>query len=338
MEEEEIKIKYEKNLYLYKNIYLIRTNIPTSEILYMIMFFLKYIGFILLNISLNELINEKKIKNEIPNLTSDSSTIINFHSILLKLTITGDSMKMLSKNYEEICLTGFFILIIYILSIIYGLFYMKNKYYNNKIITFTEKKIKKINNSSKIEKHIFQIIAYIFFLIAFFHQYIIEYYLFGFLGHIFKLFGIFTYESINKSMKDEYSIYIRDYFKQLNISEVFILVANLITVIIILILFILFMIFNSTKSLFINIGIPFYGSKIYLILKLIIFNYNPFYGLINMLTLEIQKNIILILACINLVFILMDLFLSFYKFSFYPTKVSYMCIFIEFFSLFSNIN
>ena len=126
MEEEEIKLQYENNLYLYKTIYLIRTNIPTSEILYMIMFFLKYIGFILLNISLNELINEKKIKNEIPNLTSDSSTIINFHSILLKLTITGDSMKMLSKNYEEVCLTGFFILIIYILSIIYGLFYMKN--------------------------------------------------------------------------------------------------------------------------------------------------------------------------------------------------------------------
>ena len=52
MEEEEIKLQYENNLYLYKTIYLIRTNIPTSEILYMIMFFLKYIGFILLNISL----------------------------------------------------------------------------------------------------------------------------------------------------------------------------------------------------------------------------------------------------------------------------------------------
>ena len=53
MEEEEIKLQYNKNIYIYKILYLVRTNLPTFEFIYIIMFFIKYLGLIIISISLN---------------------------------------------------------------------------------------------------------------------------------------------------------------------------------------------------------------------------------------------------------------------------------------------
>ena len=53
MEENKDNMIFEKNEYKFKILYLIRKNLPKSEFLYILMFFLKYIGIILFSISLN---------------------------------------------------------------------------------------------------------------------------------------------------------------------------------------------------------------------------------------------------------------------------------------------
>ena len=53
MDENKANLVFEKNEYIFKILYLIRKNLPTSEFLYLLMFFLKYIGLILFSISLN---------------------------------------------------------------------------------------------------------------------------------------------------------------------------------------------------------------------------------------------------------------------------------------------
>ena len=97
------------------------------------------------------------------------------------------------------------------------------------------------------------------------------------------------------------------------------------------------MLLNSTKTLFLNTGIPFYGNKKYLFLKIILYNLSPLYGFLNMLGYDLKTKITLIIIIINLVIILTGIALSFYSFSFYPNKVSYMCNFIELFCLVSII-
>ena len=170
MEDEEINLQYQKKIYIYKTLYLIRTNLPTSEILYMIMFFLKYIGLIILSISLNEWeIGDLKMKNikDTNNIESNSS-IFNFQSFFSKFLITGNSLKILIKNYAEISLFGFYFLIIYIISIIFGIFYMKKKYYNNNIITLTEKKLKKLIIILNLKNNFLKLYHIFFSLLLFF--------------------------------------------------------------------------------------------------------------------------------------------------------------------------
>ena len=99
MEEERINIDFEKNEYLFKIIYLIRINQPKSEYMYIIMFLLKYIGLILLSISLNEWKKEliQSRENEINNnfslfSLSAHKSIYKFLTIFL---INGNNLKIL---------------------------------------------------------------------------------------------------------------------------------------------------------------------------------------------------------------------------------------------------
>ena len=326
MEDEKELLKYESNIYIYKALYLIRINLPSSEYIYIIMFLIKYFGLIIFSVSLNE--NNNGFKG---------NSKFNLKVFLSKTLITGDSLKILSKYYNEICLIGFIFLFIYILFIITGFVYMKKKYYNKKTVTWIDKKIKNINNDSSFEKKYFKIIAYVFFLIAFFHQYILEYYFFGFVGQIIYLFTDFDLDKKSNFIIDSYALYIKDYFVNLSFSSYLVLFMNLITVVAIFILFIIFMILNSTKSLFINIGFPFYGNKRYLLIKIIIFNESFFYGLINMLAIDIKMRVLLFINCINLFILLVDILLSFYKFCFYPSLFNNISIFFDFFSLISIV-
>ena len=141
MEDEEMNQKNENNIYLYKTIYLIRINLPSSEFIYIIMFILKYIGLIILSISLNEWENNNNendlIKRE---KLEPEKKLFSLQSFLSNIMITGNNLKILNNHYPEICIIGFCLLLIYILSIFFGLIYMRNKYYNKNIISSTEKK------------------------------------------------------------------------------------------------------------------------------------------------------------------------------------------------------
>ena len=156
-------LEFAKKEYLYKIIYLIRINIPSSELIYFIMFLFKYLGLFTLCTSLN---NNGETTKSISQLSY--SYYNNIDSLLKNFLITGNNLKMIEKNYQEICITGFLILIMYVVIIIYSVIHVKNKYYNEIIISNVDKKIKNINNSSKLEKKLFKIIAYILFVIVFF--------------------------------------------------------------------------------------------------------------------------------------------------------------------------
>jgi len=340
MEDDKINIEYEKKEYIFKIIYLIRINFPSSEIIYIYMFFLKSIGHLLISTSLNDWAHQESKYNELNNNTTSlySSNFTNFiNEFLSNLLINGNDLKIINKYYQELCIFGFCILIIYISVVIFGFIYMRNKYFNNTLITSTEKKMKIINKSSNFEKKLFKIISYIFFFISFFHQYIIEYYSFGFMGYISYFLGIFNSDSFYER-NDNYSSSIKEHFKNLPINPIIFLVINIIAIILILVIFILFMLLNSTKTLFINNGYSIYGNKIYLIIKIIIYNFNPLYGLINTFPTEMKIKINIICMIILIIIFLIEIIISFYKFCFYPNILSYLCIFFELFSLFSNIS
>ena len=335
MEDGKINIEYEKQEYLFRIIYLIRINLPSSEYVYLFMFLLKSIGYLLISISLNDLSYKNNENDEINNNknTKFNDFIYNFLSSLL---INGNNLNILNKNYQELCIAGFLILFIYILITYFGFIYMKKKYFNNTKITSTEKKMKKITKNSKFEKKLFKIISYFFFLISFFHQYIIEYYIFGFIGYLLYLLGILDSKNFDTN-KDAYTIPIKEHIKNLYFHPIFILVINLTTIILILIIFIQFMIINSTKTLFINNGFPIYSNKMFLIIKIIIYNFNPLYGLVNSLSNDIRSKIIIPIMIILIILFLIEIALSYYKFCFYPNISNYLCFFFEIFSLFSNI-
>ena len=341
MEDEQLNIQYEEDIYLYKIVYLVRTNLPSSEYIYIIMFFIKYIGLILFSISLNEWKKDQKERNPdfMDNKDNDPSntSIKSFLTFLSNLLLNGNSLKILKNYYQIICFLGFCFLFIYIIFIIYGFYYMKKKYFKKKYLSLTDKKLLKINNSSKFEKKFFKILTYIFFVIIFFHQYIIEYYIFGFLGNLLNFFGVFDNESFNNNVLREYNMYINDYILNMNFNEIVTFVINLLTITIIFIFFILFMLLNSTKTLFINNCFPFYGNNKYLSIKIILFNLNQWYGFLNMVTFHLKQTITIIVIIILMIILLTDIILSFYNFSFYPCKVAYMCIFIEFFCFFGIV-
>ena len=251
MDENKIKIEHEKNEYLYKIIYLIRINLPSTEYIYIIIFFLKYIGLILFSISLNKWNTDrnilKNVKNNDSNSPSSPGSWDIIYSILSKFLINGNNLKILIAKYEYICILGFSFLIIYILSIIFGFFYIKKKYYNKNNISLLEKKIKKVNINSTYEKQFFKVLSYIFVFIVFFHQYIIEYYFFGFLGYFLNLFNFFENNFFNKEYL-EYSIYVTEHFKNLSMNSFTMIIINIVSIFLVLIFFIFFMVINSTNS------------------------------------------------------------------------------------------
>jgi len=80
--------------------------------------------------------------------------------------------------------------------------------------------MKKIAKSSNFEKKLFKIISYFFFLISFFHQNIIEYYIFGFIGYLLYLFGILDSKVFDIS-NEAYSTSIKDHIKFVHSSNLY---------------------------------------------------------------------------------------------------------------------
>ena len=90
MDDDKKNQQNEQNEYLFKILYLIRTNLPTSEYLYLIMFLIKYVGLILFSISLNEW--EKDNPENMKNNKSYSS-IFNIQKVFSSFLINGNDFR-----------------------------------------------------------------------------------------------------------------------------------------------------------------------------------------------------------------------------------------------------
>ena len=374
MDENKANLLFEKNEYIFKILYLIRKNLPNSEFLYLLMFLLKYIGLILFSISLNvydttssnnSMTNQDQKPNDnafssfkpdenfnfssgIPigekngefsdiNSSSNDSNNSNNNMIVTifkKLLINGDNFKTLNDSYQIICLIGFFIFVIYILLWILGGLYMKKKYYTKVSISITDQKIKQINQSTKSEKRFFRFMTYILFLIVFFHQYILEYYFFGFFGYIFNM--IWGLETTN-TKNDNYTSYISNHLSNLILPELLSIFIHFLCIANILVIFVCFMLINSAKTLFINNNYPIHSDAKNLIINMFILNLNPIFGIINYFNDETRQRIVIVFIIIIIVLILIKVAFSYFYFSPLPYKLNYLCIFIEFFALFGCI-
>jgi len=382
MEDNKINLMFEKNVFKFKILYLIRKNLPKSEFLYLLMFFLKYIGLILFGISLNVFDTRNNINNNSNNKDSqdrnnmhdnsdridqflsdvffrsdhsmkeydidifnDESNNISSNNIsnnnmvqkiFRKLLMNGDNYKILNTSYQYICIFGFIILITYILMWIFVYFYMRNKYYNKAQITITDKRINEINQSDTFEKRLIKCLTYFLFLIVFFHQYIFEYYIFGFLGYLLNQFGALN-TSEDKNDDGDYIKYMSEHFQNINFPEIFIIFINFITIVILLAIFIFFILINSSKTLYISKNYPINSNQNNLILNAIILNLNPLFGIVNYFNDATKLKFILIFIIIIIFFILIKMAISYYYYSPLPRNLERLCIFIEFFALFGCI-
>ena len=380
MEEYKSNVLFE-NEYLFKILYLIRKNLPTSEFIYLLMFFLKYIGLILFSISLNVfdtnnstndnnksynngksariILTDILIRNaqEMDELDSDNSLtdfrlpppdnggggVVKTNSmnnnnmiqtIFKKFLINGDNFNILNDYYQIICLVGLIILVIYIFLWFMGYFYMKNKYYTKVPTTITDKKIKQINQSTKLEKRFFRFMTYFLFLIIFFHQYILEYYIFGFLGYILDSADAISSSSFMENSNEVHLRNLEEYLTDLTFPKLFTIITNFIAIIIVSILFVLFLLINSSKTLYINNNYPVYSNIQNLIINIFILNLNPLFGIVNCFNKETKIKFIIVFMIIIMLLILLRIAFLYYYFSPLPYKLNYLCTFIEFFALF----
>ena len=318
--------------FLLRTIYLIRKHFPSSEFLYLVMFFLKYLGYILFSLSLNDEINSEQNKERIKLVTFFSRFLIN-----------GKNLSILNELYPIICLIGFIVLLFFLIIVAIGFLYMKKNYrLKVKINENRNFSVTGIDlNNQLLKKNLygqkyFKIISYFYFVIVFFHQYILEYYLFGFLGHLLYLCGLF--DENNNKINDNYESSVTGYFSNKSSSSVILLIINLLTIFIINALFIIFMNLNTSKCLFLQNGIAFSSNNVYLIVKIIILNLSPFYGFMLIFQIDQKKIFILIIYFIIILCYLLNELISFRKFSCIHNKLTYMCLFIETFGFISCIH
>jgi len=249
--------------------------------------------------------------------------------------MNGENYKILNNSYQLICIAGFFILIIYILFWVFIYFYMKNKYYIKTEITVTDKKINEINQSDTTEKRIIKCLTYILFLIVFFHQYIIEYYIFGFLGYLLNKFNALNLNASEvKNNNDNYTKYINSHLFNLIFAEILVIFINFVTTATLLSIFILFILIHSYKTLYISTNYAIYSNRKNLIINTIILNLNPLFGIVNYFFDTIKFKFVLSFIIIIIFLILIKLAVNYYHFSILPYKFEFLCVFIESFGLF----
>ena len=307
------------NYYLLKSCYLIRKNFPSSKHFYLIMIFFKYFGIIA---------NSRIIEMNL----SENKLFINKY--LSNFFIFGKNFSPVLNHYQLYTLLGAFILIILNIFVISCFLYMKARYKNVK--TLYNEKFKEINSSINLEEIAFKIVSFSLLLIVFFHQYIIEYYLFGFYGFIYYNFGIFNKmgkfpDTYIDSLHDE----LFDYFQYNN--HVLIFIINTFVIILVFIYFFIFMLFNSTKGLFLNHGMPYSGNLLYLIMKIIILSFQPLYSISNLYAYNKKEIFGISINIIIIIFCLISFWSCFHSFGYYPNSITNFSLFIEFFVFISSI-
>ena len=359
MEDNKIKIIFEKNEFRFKILYIIRENLPKSEFLYLFMFFLKYIGLILFSISLNlfdtrntntnssdknsNFQENEQNKDDFHRKPQNNKNDVNSNNLIQTIfknfLINGNNYKILNNSYQFVCIIGLLFLFIYLILWVFVYFYMKKKYFMKNEMSVTDKKLNEINQSDIFEKRIIKCLTYILFLIAFFHQYIIEYYIFGFLGYLLNLFDVLNKAEDKNSydINDNYTKYIKSHLNKLIFPEIFIAFINFVTIVIILVIFIYFVLIHSYKTLYISKNYSLYSNRKNLFINTILLNFNPLYGIVNYFSNTTKLKFMFIFIIIIIFLILLKIIVNYYYFSLVPYKLEYLGIFIEFFALFGCI-
>ena len=305
--------------YAFKAIYIIRRNYPTSKVFYSIMFLFKYLGIIsnsrIIEICLNE------------NNLSINRYISNFF-------IFGKNFSIIYTKYQLISIIGAIFFLIFIIFTISSYIFMHSRYKN--VRTLIGEKMKEKEIKIKVEEILFKIISYISLIIVFFHQYIIEYYSFGVYGFVYYQMGLFAKNGNFPSIYiDDLHTDLYDYFQLDNHLLIFII--NLIVIILVINFLFIFLIFNTTKSLFLLYGIPYSGNIIYLLMKIIILSFQPFFAITNLYKDETKIKIGIFLNVIIIILCLISFWSCFHHFGCYPNYLTNLSLFIEFFVYISSI-
>ena len=316
MNDEDKNESKNNNYFLLKCFYLIKVNGPNSESLYIILFTLKYIGLIV-----NSRIVEMTVNKD----------IISVNKYLVNFFIFGKSLSPILNHYHIITLFGAILLVIYGIFGFSSTIYVKFKY--SKIKNLMGEKTKK--ESEKVERTLFRVITSFYFIFVFFHQYILEYYFFGFYAFIYYQMGVFSKNgSFSSIYIDNLHEDFYEYFSENNHLVIFIF--NLVVIIVIFYIMFIFLSFNSTKGLFLAKGI-YCGNKKYLIMKIILLSTQPIFGITNFYEDKTKIIIGLIINGFIIIFCLISFWSCLYQFGFFPNTVSNLALFFEFFAFFSSI-
>ena len=316
MEINEKIVPQKNNLYLLKSLYLIKKYFPVSNAFYFLLYFLKYLG-IIANSRFIEMVTNK-----------DS---ISLNKYLKNIFLFGKDFSVMHKNYIAVCISGALILLLFYVYTGFCLFYMKYKYKD--ISSIIDEKAHGTNEH--FEELIFKIFSYISMFVIFFHQYVLEYYCFGIYGFIYSQVGFTSKIGISKFYSNNLDKELIEYLDESN--HTIILIINLIVIILILIKVVLFMLFNSVRGLFLKNGL-FSGNMKYMILKLIMFNFQPLFVLNKFYNDEATIILGIIFNSIIIFFSLISFWNCFYQFGYYPNEIGNMCLYLEFFVFVSSID
>ena len=311
----EKNIPNENNMYLLKALYLMRKSTPISQTFLFVLFFTKYLGVI---------VNSRIIEM----ITSKGSVSLNKY--LKNLFLFGQDLSVMHRYYFEISIFGAILILCYYIYFMSCFIYMRFTYKN--ISSIMDEQAQSINKN--IERILYKILSYVTSFLIFFHQYIVEYFAFGIYGFIYNELGISSKIVGSKTYSQSMDLKFIDYLE--NGKHIPVLIISLIVIILLIVNFFFFMWYNSVKGLFLDDGI-FYGNRKYIILKMIMFHFQPFFILTKFYNDETNIKIGIIFNIIIIVLCLISLWNSFYLFGYYPNNVGHMCLFLEIFVFLSSI-
>ena len=304
------------NLSLLRSLFLLKKNFPSYETFYFVLFFLKYLGIIVQSRLIEMATNKEGVS---------------FNKYFKNIFFFGNDFSVMYKNYFTICIFGAVIILIFYIYSAFCFLYMKYKYKN--ITSIIDEKAH--GTDEIFEEKIFKILSGVSTVFIFFHHYIIEYYSFGIYAFIYSQIGITSKIGVSKHYSTTLEIQLIEYLDENN--HLPLMIINLIVIILVISNLSFVIVFNSVRGLFLKAGI-YCGNVKYVISKLIMINFQPFFVLTQFysddtkITIGIIFNIIIIVLC------LMNFSNYYHEFAYYPNSIANMCLYIEFFVFVSSID
>ena len=312
----EKSIPIKNNIYLYKSFFLLKSNFPFTKTFFYVLFFLKYLGII--------------VDSRIIEMVTGQDTV-SLNKYFKNLFIFGNDFSAMHKHYFAISLAGAIIVLMYGLYYIFCLLYMRYKYIN--ITSIMDEKAHGTNEN--FENILFKILSYFALFFIFFNQYILEYYFFGVFAFIYNQLGITSKIGVVSKYATNLEPELLNYID--NENHIPILIINLIVIIAMLCLLTSYLMFSSVRGLFMFEGV-YCGNIKYIILKVIMFNFQPFFVLTRFYSDDHKIKIGIIFNVFIIFFCLIMFWNCYYQFGYYPTEVTNMCLYLEFFVFVSSID